>query len=154
MDIQPYFKSVTTIHLAMVAGTTLMFIIVNFILRDGFNFPWVDFNDVLIYPAIFLVIVAILGSPFVFVRAITTVVEDANLHQKYVRYQSANVMKWALIEGPALFLIVCTLLNPTWFYVGGSLVLIILLIMNRPSKEKMSMVMRLSREEQDVLFGR
>lgn len=148
------FKSLNIIHLALVVGCTLFFIIVNFVLRDHFNVPTFEAGDVFTIPAIILILLAVFGSPFVFMRAISTVAEDASLDEKMTRYRTASIIKWALIEGPCLFLIVCTLLSPSLFYIGASFILIFLLIMNRPSKEKMSMIMRLNQDEQAELFGR
>jgi len=63
MDIKAEIRSLTIVHMAMVMGATLFFIIATFILNDDFELPMADFSDVLIYPAILFIFVAVFLSP-------------------------------------------------------------------------------------------
>ena len=69
------------------------------------------------------------------------------LRVKLSTYRSAAIMQWALLEGPALFAIICFLLVGNYAFLALAVVFIILFAVTAPNKTKMMLLLQLTEEE-------
>lgn len=137
-------NTLTLLHMALTAGP----LIVGLIFYS--STPIQEYKDIqgdiaiYIFPLIGLM--GFLSSMYMF-KALTKNVENKpSLQEKLANFQSASLIRYALLEGPAL-------LNLVWFSTTGNLlfltvagVLILLLFLQRPTKLKIDRELQLKGE--------
>ncbi|MGG6229271.1 MFS transporter [Tenacibaculum sp. SDUM215027] len=117
-------KTLKIIHLALVAGVTLAFTILG---DFKIMFDMVIDNSSLMYA--FIPAIAYVASNFMFKNMLRKVQKDASNEEKFAIYQTASIVRWAIIEG-ACFLIL--ILKPDFLLLG--VILLIYLILLTPKK--------------------
>ena len=121
-------KTLKFIHLALVAGITLAY----FILGDFENiFKMVIDNSSLLYA--FIPAIAYVFSNFLFKNMLKNVKSEANNEEKLAIYQTASIVRWAVIEG-ACFIIL--FLKPDFLLLG--VILLIYMILLAPKEHQIS----------------
>ena len=117
-------KTLKVIHLALVAGITLAF---TFLGNFKIMFDMVIDNSSLFYA--FIPAIAYVASNFMFKNMLNKIQKDASNEEKFAIYQTASIVRWAIIEG-ACFLIL--ILKPDFLLLG--VILLIYLILLAPKK--------------------
>ena len=119
-------KTLKIIHLALIAGVTLAY----FIIGDFKNILNLEIDDSsLIYS--FIPAVAYVLSNFLFNKTLKNIKENSSDDENFAIYQSASIIKWAVIEG-ACFLIL--FLKPDFILFG--VILLFHMILLAPKEEK------------------
>ncbi len=150
--IKEYFRSITIIHIALVFGL-LLFCGVTFFLIDRGQNPETD-QDLsstlqLIIPII--AVAGVLASSILSRSKIKSIKSLNELNQKLQQYRSALILKFALLEAPAILCIVGYLLTANLFYLGFGLAIIFAMAIQFPTKEKAIKELELSPEEQQQM---
>ncbi len=142
------FRSLTIIFFALLIGQ-FVFLAVAFFVRAGES---MEDAPELVEPFRYLVpIMAAMMIPLshIIARRITDKGAEApDLVSKLVSYQTSSIVRFAMHEGPALFGIVAFLSTGDEFFlyvVGG---VILLFLLNIPSREKAITALRLNDDEQ------
>ena len=150
-------KTTSIIHLALIAGQVL-FMIVAYITNK--NIKYFDYkdsrNDVFFYIAPLMAITCTVVGGFLFNQQLGKFHRQAadsgkTLSEKLQAYQSALIVRYALLEGPSLFGIVCFLITGNLFYLLISACLIITMISLRPSVNAAEAYLQLSYDETQQL---
>lgn len=128
-----FLKTLAILHLALLAGPLLAGIFFYFNTEIKVNGTA---NDILIYIFPIIGLAGIFTSKFLYQQFLTPLKAHELLKTKLVGLQTASLIQYVLIEGPAL-------LNIVWFEKTGNLlyltvggVLLIYLFMLRPTKSK------------------
>ncbi|HAM98789.1 MAG TPA: hypothetical protein DCQ26_09290 [Marinilabiliales bacterium] len=147
-----FFNIVKIIHVALLGGTLIFASIVLYLVsgkpliteyRRGFDVFYLMVGAFAIW--------AIFGSQFMYSSQLKRVQPKHTLSNKLMHYQSANIIRYALIEGSALFSIVAALLTLTlWFFII-TLLLSVMLAYHYPSVEKAIRDLHLNIEEQHII---
>jgi hypothetical protein len=89
-----------------------------------------------------------IASNFIFKQLLNNIAQKNTLREKLMAYQSALIVRYALLEGASLFGIVCYLLtgNLLFLLISGGLVLYFVTI--RPTKSSIQNDLNLSYEDQ------
>ena len=74
-----------------------------------------------------------------------------NLNEKLTGYQSALIIKYALVEGPAFFTIVAYLLTANILFPFITVFLVFVLVLSAPRKDKLISDLNLSLSETNLL---
>ncbi|UOE47733.1 hypothetical protein MTO98_25305 [Mucilaginibacter sp. SMC90] len=143
-------KTLSIIHMALVAGQTL-FAAVTFIIPK--NPVKSAGNDMLVYIVPIFAVSCFIASHMLFLKLLGNIKSDATLKAKLMAYQSATIVRLALLEGPSLFAIVGFLLTGKLILIGISVVLIAYFIYLRPSRQKIEDDLTLGYEEKAELDG-
>ena len=128
-------KELTTLHYALVAGL----IIVNGVLYTQTIDPELrltDTEDVFLYIVPLLAISGVFFSQFLFKKKLGEIAETPSFEEKLMAYRSASVMKFALIEGPALIAILFGFINGNLLYSIIGAILTVYLFLQRVTKDK------------------
>lgn len=141
-------KTLPIIHLALVAGQTL-FAAVTFIIPK--NPVKSAGNDMLIYIAPILAVICFIAGHFLFLKLLGNIKSDSTLKDKLMAYQSATIVRLALLEGPSLFSIVGLLLTGNMIFLGITGAIIAYFIYLRPTRQKIEDDLSLSYEEKAEL---
>lgn len=149
-----YFRTAKLIHLALVGGVVLFAFVVSYLMSGKDLSTGYDADANTFYTLVgVLGLFGLFGGDFIFKLQIRKAKSQPALPQKMMQYQSANIIKYALIESVALFSIVAALLTlSVWFLViTGFLVLV--LASYFPSVEKTIRELELNSEERKQVLN-
>jgi hypothetical protein len=121
-------KTIQLIHLALILGVTFAYYFLSDLssFNDLFTLP--DINSSTIYIAIIPMIAFISGN-IVFKSMLGKIDKKVKVEDNFGAYQTASLVRWAILEGTAFFIITTN----TDFILFG-VVLIIYLALLRPSE--------------------
>ena len=144
---QSPLKTITIIHMALMAGQVL-FAIVALTITQKTTFNVKYSGDPLLYIVPVIAIAGFLASDYLFKQQIELARTRDTLQSKLMAYQTALIIRCALLEGASLFGIVATLRSGNLFFMMISVSIILYFISFRPTKEKAKSLLKLSYEEE------
>jgi hypothetical protein len=128
--MQPNIRTLQIIHLALVIGVTMAYIIVGKLYSlDFLNFP--ELNNTALY-VILGAVAAVVISNLIYKQQLKQVPKSATYQEQFVVYQTATIMRLAILEGAAFLLL---FLVQEVLIIG--LLLIVYMVLIRPSEERM-----------------
>jgi hypothetical protein len=130
-----FIKSISVIHLALLAGQ-VVFGIVAFGQSGKAYFGIRNTGDVLIFIVPVVAIAGFLAAYVLFQQQLIALRSKASLGEKIIGYQTALIVRFALLEGPSLLAIVAYLANGNLFYLAIAGLLVFYFISLRPTLEK------------------
>lgn len=136
--IGEYFKSLTILHISLMSGLALMAAMMYFMFSDVNEFSNDSFDDTL-----YLLLVAalgvggIIGGRWLGNTRLQAARAEENLAEKLNSYRSTLILRWALLEGPALMGVLFYMTFGNIVFLAVAAGLLIFLFMARPSKEKL-----------------
>jgi hypothetical protein len=142
-------KALQIIHRAMLLGMILFAAIAFFLNYSGnFSPALQQYDQVLQVIAIALSLGGFFTGNALFKKKIFELRASGNdLDNKLSSYRSASLSQWALLEGPALFAIICFLLVGNYAFLALAGALMILFAINTPTKIKMAMLLQINEED-------
>lgn len=141
-----FIQRITIIHLALIMGQ-LLFSGVSYSLVET-NFLSFDFGSdvfVMLVPAI--AVSGAFASNFIYNKKIGELTSLESLKDKVMCYQTACIIRYALLEGSALFGIVSYMQSGNLLFLIIAGALIVYFVSLRPTKEKIEMDLNFSFEQ-------
>ena len=141
----------TTIHYAYCFATLAFGTVAMFITNDtslSFNGPSDDF---FLYLVPFIAIGGTLVGHFIFNTNLKEVQQKPSLQEKLSGYQSARLIRLALIEGPSLFAVVGFIITNNQLYLIIAFLLLTYMIFLRPTPQKIKQDLNLTIQERKEL---
>ncbi|HEY0771185.1 MAG TPA: hypothetical protein VGD31_12705 [Sphingobacteriaceae bacterium] len=130
-------KPIQMVHLAMCIAPTI-FLTVVFILNQS-NSRYGEFgNDPLYFITPAMAAGAFITGQILFKKHLSAIDTDMILSERLAKYQSAFIIRQALIEGATIFNIVAYFLLRHYFFAAIATVLILLMVTFRPTKFRVS----------------
>ena len=145
-----YFKFISIIHLAMMLGVVLFGIVVYIFVAD-FQNPDTqsELAKLLVYIVPGSVIAGIIASNIIFRLKLNAIIGSGDLKVKMAVYRESLIIRYILLEGPALFALVAIYMtNNSNFMVYAGL-LVVLLAMKRPTIK--SAIADLALDQQEIV---
>lgn len=123
-------KALQIIHLGICAGTIIAYYIIGDLTLESLNIPPIDSSSIvyLIIP-----VLAIVLSSILFKTQLKQINPKLKLEDKLPIYQTASIMRWAVLEGAAFLILI---LKPEFILFG--ILLILYLIFLRPTEERIT----------------
>ncbi len=146
MQAKSILKTLSLIHAACCSGLLLCAGVV-FFLNGSFSSS-IDSDDVFVYVVPIVAMAGYFGSAFLYKELINKLTKDQSLVQRLRQYQTANIIKYALIEGPAFLAIVAYFQSGNALFMMIAACLIAYLIFQRPTLEKLQQEIPLSLEDE------
>lgn len=144
-----YFKTLKFIHVALILGVIMFASFVSFLLSGQDLITDFDPDANIYYVIIGMFgLIALFGGDILFKNMVRKAKIQPALSAKMMQYQSANIIKYALLEGVALFGVVATLLTLSVWFLVISVILLIVLASYHPGIEKAIKDLELNVEEQ------
>lgn len=134
------------LHLALLAAPCILGFLAYY-LSEGIQLNFSDAADVFIFIVPTVALGGYFGGMYLFRRQLGNVQEGENLRQKLAKYQGANMIRYALLEGPALLAALAFMQNSHLLYLLITFLLVIYLMRLRPSKERLFKELPLSSEQ-------
>jgi len=141
-----FIKTLSFLHMGIMAGPVVLGI---FFYTQVQN-PHLDFSD---SGDVFLAIIPLIAitgiflGGFIFKKMIGSIPKDLGLRQKLARFQTASIIKYAFLEGPALFSIVIFQNTQNLAHSIIAAFLIFYLFLQKPTKDKVERHLDLLGEE-------
>jgi hypothetical protein len=152
MNVKQYFTSLNVLFLALLGGQIIFAALAFYLVSSGsFATGKQDLTMVYLVAAIFAVMGGVAGSIIMTNKQLSAIRPLPGLKEKLEKYQAALVVKYALLEGPAFFSIVCYLLTGYYLFLVLVAVVIAVFIDNRPSEAKVIRDLELEGKEREVL---
>lgn len=130
-----FLRTISIIHLALVAGV-LAFGLVMFFITPNQKLDFTYNGDVMFFIVPILAIGGIIVGDFIFRKNINVLAAKHTLREKLEGYLTASIIKYALLEGPALFALVNFMNDDNQYYLITAIFLLGWLIMQRPTRDK------------------
>jgi thiosulfate reductase cytochrome b subunit len=146
-----YLKALKVIHIGLTAGVVLFLLIAVVLQLTGFEPELKELEMVLLGITGFAAVSGIFAGNLIFRKKLEQLADLKNLNEKLTGYQSALIVKYALVEGPAFFTIVAYLLTANILFPVITVFLVFVLFLSAPRKEKLISELNLSLTETNVL---
>lgn len=143
-------KTLTLIHAALVFGL-VAFGAVSYFYGVGFVGQFEVTGDLFIYLIPILAMLGYFGSKIIFKNRLAAIETSDTLSSKLSHYQSASIVKYAFIEGPAILAFFVFMDNGYTLYFSIAVCLVLYLAIQRPTKDKLIQDLHLSPKEQREL---
>lgn len=131
---KPQIKSLLTVHKALLAGQIILLMLFYFLAGNRYNSSNPQLFKILQFVAAFLAISSVTTAFVTFKKKVMQLqLSNSDLSERLVLYRSASILKFALIEGPAVFSIIAYCIFPNASFIVLAVLLIVLFAMQRPT---------------------
>ena len=143
-----YFRTLKIIYLALIAGQVIFSLTVVFLIYTGeFNEDFPEMEKIFFILVPVLVIGGYLGGRMFFKKRLETAILKPGLPEKLADYQSALIIRYALLEGPSMLAFIAYLLTADIFFIVIAGFIIIIFITLRPTVDRMISDLELSYDD-------
>lgn len=151
MKQQGTIRSLVLLHRIMLMGLVLFAAIAFFLQYTGkFSPPLAEQDQLLQVIAIAISFAGVFIGASVFKKRIFQL-RDAQqpINEKSVAYRAVSILQWALLDGSALFCIVCFMLTGNLAFLCLAAAIMLWFALTHPSKMKIMLLLRLSETEME-----
>lgn len=145
MQAKSFLKQLTIIHAALVIGL-LLFAAFVFWNDPSFN-TGMNAASIFVYLVPLVAAVGYFASKYLFKNLLQNKYHQETLANSLAKYQQASIIKFALIEGPAIFALFAYYVEGNALHLVIAFCLIAYLISQRPSLGRMQNDLQLKREQ-------
>ena len=125
------FKTMRIIHLALLAGQVLFAGVVFFLNHS--TVISLDTSEILVIVAPVMGVAAFVGSIVFFKNQLQSVKDRATLKEKMGAYQTALIVRFALLESASLFNLVCYFITQNFLFLLIAMLMIIYFVVAWPT---------------------
>ncbi|MBL0171209.1 MAG: hypothetical protein IPP90_10845 [Gemmatimonadaceae bacterium] len=147
-----YFRTLSLMHAALVLGP-LVFAGVSLYSRWSGTMPTTDAvgAGTYLYVVIAVAVTGVVGSQLVFTRLLASAMVKPTLPEKLRGFQAASVVRFALLESPALMGLAVFYTTGGYLFLAVSIVPLLLLLVVAPRKQQVIDSLQLSDQEASVV---
>lgn len=147
------FKALNIIHKGLMAGQVMFAAVTAYLLYSGAVIPAAtELDRTLQVVALAITAAGIFAGFTIFKKKLVQVREmQSSAKEKFDQYRAACIIQWALMEGPAIFCIICFFLTGNYAFLAVVGFVIILFAMTGPSKLRIQLQLQISEAELDEL---
>ncbi len=144
------FKALQKLHITLVLGVLIIAIIIYFLSKENylsFSFD-MEMSEILTL----LVAGLSLGAAYISGQKKLAAIQNLeSIEEKWSEYRALLIMKYAFIEGPALIGIIIFFMPGNLLLISMSLVLVLILYLMRPSRDRTALDLNISAQEAEQL---
>jgi len=148
------FSTLILMHRAMLAGQVIFTSVILYLVYSKTMLPTLDHQEkILQVVALLATAVALFAGTKLFKTKLELIKEDtaAGAKEKLLKYRSASLLQWGIIELPCLVCGVCLLLSGNYAFLALGVVVILYFAVLMPVKNKIAEQLNLSSAEVDEL---
>lgn len=146
MQLRSFLKTLTIIHTALCAGL-ILFAVFAYYQNDDFT-ARMDPQAIFIYLVPIVAVAGYFLSQVLFKKQIQAISSEEQLSAKLGKYQSASLIKYALLEGPGFLALIAYFWSGNALYLVIAIALVAYLFVQRPTAEKIKKGLPLTLKEQ------
>lgn len=147
-----FLSKIILIYFALISSTLMVCVVFYFLVKD-----MQPSNEDLFFPLILLAVIMLFTSLFIikFINGLQlkSINDKAGLSEKLSAYLTLQIIKFAMIEGIALFTLVGFFLTVNFLFFIVFFGALSFYIIERPSKEKFLFEVELTQEEKDIVMN-
>jgi hypothetical protein len=137
-----YLRTFTLIHSALVAGVLIPGVLM-FMQTKNQELLLSFSGDTMFFVVPFMAIAGILAGNYLYGNIINGLASKSTLKEKLNGFQSASVIKYSLLEGPAFLGIVAFMNGGNQYFLIIAMLLVGWLILQRPTRDKVERDLKL-----------
>jgi len=145
-----YLTSLKIINFALTAGVVFFMLIAIALQFTGFEPELKELEEILLAITVAGAVAGVFTGNLLFRKKLEQIVELKNLREKLMGYQSALIIKYALVEAPAFFSVVAYLLTANNLFPVITVFLVFAMILSAPRKDKLISDLNFSNKETSV----
>src|SRR5690554_3198676 len=130
-----FLRIITIIHFVLMFGV-VAFGGILYLLSYNPTLNWNETGEVFFYAVPILAVVCVLFGNILYKSRLDKLSEMSDLKNKLMGFQTASIIKYALLEGASLFSLVAFLLTNNLLYLIIAGALVVYNIFQRPTKER------------------
>ena len=130
-----FLRTITIIHLALVAGVLILGFVM-YSITENQKLELSYSGDPMFFIVPIMAIAGILVGNYLYGNSIKGLTSKNSLQEKLAGFQTASIIKYALLEGPALLGLVAFMNEGNQYFLIISILLVLWLIMQRPTRDK------------------
>ena len=130
-----FLRTFTMIHLFLVVGV-LIFGLMIFFLTESHQLTFNYTGDVMFFIVPFMGIAGILIGNYLYANTLKGLASKNTLREKLTGFQTASIIKYALLEGPAFLGIISFMNDGNQYFLIIAILLVGWLIAQKPTKDK------------------
>jgi hypothetical protein len=147
-----YLRSTQIVHLAMLLGQVFFAGVSLFVVyMNGASLTDANTVNIFLIVEILIASTSTYASRFLFAQKLKTIEFNVSLSEKLGIYNSANIIRWALLEGPSFMSIILYFLTGQILFMIISLAIMSYFVMIRPTLEKTINDLQLNEQEKLIL---
>lgn len=146
MEPRPFLKTLSILHLALFLG--LVFFSIFAYWQNGNFSAGMDQNDFFIYLVPVLAAAGYFASQFYFRKFLHGIKREERLGEKLGKYQTASLIKYALLESPGFLALFAYYSSGNALYLVTGIALMLYLFSQRPTATRIIKDIPLTLEEQ------
>jgi len=143
------FKTLQIIYGALIMGVVAFLFVVLYLVND-LHFV-VDADDIFTMVVPLMTFSGIVVSMILNKNFLGMIQSEDSLQAKLSKYQTASIIRGALLEGPALIGVIATFISGNYFFLLFSVLLLVVMYLFFPNKERFVQAAQLSFEEKSKL---
>lgn len=144
MTLKQYLTSITVIFGALLMGMILFSGVTYFLNQDKLNSNSSAEAEQYLIIVCITAVTGVIASTFVAANLIKNARTESTLWSKLLKYRTALIVKYALIEGPVLFALVIFLITAHLNFLAIAALLIGIFVVNMPTKSRLIKDLQLS----------
>ena len=152
MNVQRFIQTLKLIHVSLVVGLAI-FSVFAFMQNKDFNAD-INTNSTLLYIVPIAALIGYFGSQLLFRKMLSNVQTSDSLQLKLNKYQTASIIKYALIEGPAFIALFAYYTTGSALPLVIALCLLAYLFVQKPTKDKIINSLDLTSDQRRTLNGK
>ena len=146
-----YFSILTIIHSALLIGQIVFLIIFYYLVSTGQSETDESLNEIFQIMVPLFILGGLVASYFLTQNKLKIIMGKSDLRDKLSEYRTTLIIKYAILEGPSLFGLICYFLTGNNIFLALSGIMILYFAIIRPTRNKTGNDLKLSRRERDQI---
>ena len=142
-----FFPNLNIIFIALLSGQTIYFVLGLYLILSGDMRGMSELNTIFIFITPVVVLSSITASKFIYSKQVSEFDKTLPLENKLISYRTNNIIKLALLEGANIFNISVMIITANYLFAALFIIIVVLFLLNRPTKEKFIMDYEISAED-------
>ncbi len=146
------YKSLQFIYFALLVGQLFFVFISLFLVKQQlFKGGRPDLENILMPVLVVLALICMVSGKKIFKSRVQKLGDIPSVSQRFSDYRAASLVRWALLEGPCIFSIICFLLTSNYLFLVVAALILFIFGGTAPAKSKVAADMGISSEELDSI---
>lgn len=151
-SIGQYVKTGQILFSALVFGQLMFMLVVIYLVQiQGIRYNGNELNEMYLYAAPIITVFCLIFGFTLYKGKLKKIKEKKHLYEKLADYRSAQILRWALLEGASFFSIMAFLLTSNYLFIMIVGLIIGTFVLTIPSRMKFDSELDLSWEEKNQL---
>ncbi len=143
-----FFLTIRLVPAAFIAGVTLLLILTIFLIIPDMGVVFEGTVVIVLIGIGFIAIpAAIIGGMMAMKHRLGLIGRDAPLSRKCPEYRTGNIIKFAILEGAGMYIVIAYMLTQHPVMLGAALLMILVMLLSFPTRDRVINALSLDQDE-------